>query len=87
VSVSSPRSIVPPALPPPQAPPLAATVDEAPAYGRSIKLSPAAVDQVIRRRALTLLRQKGFGGDKLDFMLRAKIHRSTNGGATVTWEE
>lgn len=89
--IAPPAAPVVPVLPRPMAPPppqqATASVDEAPGYGRSVRLSAGQVEQVIRQRALDLLAQKGFTGDKLDFLLRAKVHRSPSGGATVTWEE
>ncbi len=86
------HSVPPPPHPPSQTPLLQNKVEGGvgegpPTFGRSIKLSNAQVDQAVRQRALDLLKHHGHAAEGLDFLLRAEVHRSPNGGATVTWEE
>ena len=61
-------------------------LDGPPKLGRSVQISAAEVDQVIRARALAWLVQHGQAVDALDFERRACVYRQADGGATVAFE-
>lgn len=60
--------------------------DGPPKLGRSVQISAAAVDQLIRARALEWLTGQGQHVDALDFARRAQVFRDPDGGATVAYE-
>ena len=53
--------------------------------GRSITLTAAAVDQLVRRRALALWQSRS-PTDELDFERGARVHRLPDGSVVVTFE-